>query len=102
MKYANRMGYTDIDPYEVVRVVSDKTLEIRGMKSERPESFKPEFVIGGFSAVCINQLDQEWVITPDAEAPVLRIRKGKSGWKDAFGGKYRLGDEPVRFYDYNF
>ena len=57
MKYANHIGYSDIDPYEVIRVISDKTLEIREMKCERDESVKMEFVVGGFSAICLNQRD---------------------------------------------
>ena len=33
--YANQYGYSDIEPYEIVRVVSDKTIEIRNMNAER-------------------------------------------------------------------
>ena len=102
MKYANHIGYSDITPYEVVRVVSNKTIEIREMKCERDESIKLEFHVGGFSAHCSNQSEQEWFITPDEESRVIRIRLGKRGWKDAHGGRYKLADEPVKFYDYNF
>lgn len=102
MNYANHIGYSDVNPYEVVRVVSDKTLEIRRMNAERDPSYKPEFIPGGFSGHCVNQLDQEWIITSDPAACVIRIRKGKKGWKDASGGRYQLADKPVKFYDYNF
>lgn len=102
MKYANHLGYSDIDPYEVIRVVSDKTLEVREMHCERDESVKLEFHIGGFSAHCSNQRDQNWFITPDEQGRVFRIRLGKNGWKDAHGRRFALGDEPVKFYDYNF
>ena len=48
-KYCNQHGYTDINPYEVIRVVSDKCLEIRSMKAEKNPDYKPDFVAGGFS-----------------------------------------------------
>ena len=35
LKYANQYGYSDVNPYEVVREVSGKTLEVRAMEVER-------------------------------------------------------------------
>lgn len=103
MKFANKLGYSDIDPFEVVRVVSDKCLEIREMDADRDPAFKPEFVVGGFAGHCLNQRDQLWIIKSCDDAPVRRIRLNKRGdWKDAHGGRYALGDEPIKFYDYNF
>ena len=103
MKYANQLGYSDINPYEVVRVVSDKCLEVRAMAAERNPEWKPEFVPGGFSAVCLNQNSQEWDINSDPNARAIRIRLRKNGqWYAASGARYALGDEPVKFYDYNF
>ncbi len=102
MQYANHYMYSDVEPYEVVRVVSEKTIEIRPMKAERDESVKLEFHVGGFSAHCSNQSEQKWIITSDEAAPVKRIRLGKNGWKDAHGGRYGLSDRPYKKYDYNF
>ena len=103
MNYANQIGYSDVNPFEVVRVVSDKTIEIRAMNAERDESFKLDFVPGGFSAHCVNQADQKWFITSDEEAPVIRIRLSKNkGWCDKHGQRYMLADAPRKFYDYNF
>lgn len=101
-KFANYIGYSDITPYEVVRVVSDKTLEIRRMTTERDKLVKLEFHVGGFFANCSNQSDQNWFISSDESEPVKRIRLGKRGWKDAHGGVFELSDKPVKFYDYNF
>lgn len=102
-QYANHYGYSDIRPFEVVRVVSDKCLEIREMAAERDQSGpKLNFEIGGFFAHCTNQRDQQWVIKSDESAPTTRIRLGKDGWKDSSGGKYKLADKPVKFYDFNF
>jgi hypothetical protein len=102
MNYANHIGWSDVDPYEVVRVISEKTIEIREMDAKRDDSVKLEFIPGGFSAHCSNQRDQNWFITSNPENRVIRIRLGKKGWKDAHGRRFALSDEPVKFYDYNF
>lgn len=101
-QYVNHYGYSDINPFEVVRKVSDKTLEIRAMSAERDPSWKMEFVPGGFFGTVVNQNSQRWVINSDPNGHVVRIRLGKRGWKDAHGNRYGLSDEPVKFYDYNF
>jgi len=102
MQYANHYGWTDVNPYEVVRVVSDKTIEVREMDADRDESVKLDFVAGGFSAICTNDRDQKWRIKSDPTAPVIRIRLGKNGWKDKHGRKFKLADAPHKYYDYNF
>lgn len=103
MKYANQHGYSDVTPYEVVRKVSEKTLEIRRMKAERDPTWKPEIVPGGFAGHCTNQESQRWIIESDADASITRIRLGKNGqWKSPHGGRFQLSDTPRRFYDYNF
>jgi hypothetical protein len=100
--YANLYSYTDVTPYEVVRWVSDKTIEVREMDSVEDRSVKLEWDVGGFSAHCVNQRDQKWFITSNPENRIIRIRLGKKGWKDKHGRKFGLSDKPVRFYDYNF
>lgn len=102
MNFANHLGYSDVNPYEVVRVVSPKTLDIREMDAERDESVKLDWAVGGFAGHCMNQREQKWNITSNTENRVVRIRLGKQGWKDAHGRRYDLSDTPVKFYDYNF
>jgi hypothetical protein len=92
--HANQIGYTDITPYEIIKIVSGKTIEIRKMKCER-----------GFQPNCVNNTEQgqKWIITSDAGFPVKRIRLQKNGlWKDAKGNTYKLAESPRKFYDYNF
>ena len=79
MNYANHYGYSDVNPFEIVRRVSDKTIEIREMDAERDPEWKPEFHVGGFSAHCSNQREQRWNITSNPENRVIRIRLSKSG-----------------------
>jgi len=102
MQYANHIGYSDVSPFEIIRKVSDKTVEIRAMNAERDPNWKPDFVAGGFCGTVVNQRDQRWIISSSADAPAVRIRLGKQGWKDANGRRFQLSDEPVKFYDYNF
>lgn len=103
MKYANMIGWSDIDPFEVVRNVSAKCVEIREMDAERDESVKMEFVPGGFSAICLNSSQQKWVISSNPENKVFKVRLHKDGYyRDPHGRKFLLRDEPVKYYDYNF
>lgn len=103
-KYANCYGYTDVNPFEITKVVSDLTLEVRAMRAERDESVKLNHVPGGFFAHCSNQRDQKWFITSDNFARVERIRysKAKGRWQNAYGSRFQLADIPRKFYDYNF
>lgn len=103
MKYANHIGWTDINPHEVINEISAKTIEIRAMKCTAINQEKLEFHVGGFSAHCSNQRDQEWKIEADPSETIFRIRLRKDGtWRDSSGRKYILADNPVKFYDYNF
>ena len=103
--YANFHGWSDIKPCEIVRVVSDKCLEVRFMDAEQlhtPEDLG--WVPGGFGHIATNNHDgQKWEIRSNLENPVFRIRKHKNGvWKDRGGSRHVLSEEPRKFYDYNF
>lgn len=103
MRYANQIGYTDVTPYEVVRTVSPKCVEIREMGYELDPTWTPDVRIGGFVGHTVNNGSQRWIITSDDSASVIRIRQHKDGqWRDAYGSRYKLADEPMRHYDFNF
>lgn len=102
MKYANCYGYSQVYPYEIVRVVSDKTIEVREMANAPDPNWKPEILPGGFFGHCINQNEQTWIITSDPNAKVIRIRKRKDGKWYSKMGQHVLEDKPRYFYDYNF
>lgn len=102
MNYANHRGYTDITPYEIVRWVSPKTIEIRGVGVELDPAWKPEFVGRGYSGICTNQQAQQWKYYKDSEAKTFRARLNKKGeWRSALG-LHILCDKPVKYYDYNY
>lgn len=100
--YAINVLWSDATCYEVVRKVSDKTLEVRRMKQEIVnkqqigETFKPGGFIGHF-----DDSIQQWKFESNPEAPVERIRLTKKGWHGS-QGKFVLSETPWARYDYNF
>lgn len=99
-KYANKIGYSDVYPFEIVKVISPKTLVVRAMSCEVVKV--PSAVEGGFVAHFENN-EQEWKITPNPDAKEVRIRQHKDGcWYDRYKNKFNLSEKPVKFYDYNF
>lgn len=101
--YANRFGYTDVRPYEVVRKISEKTYEIREMEAVLDKTWKPEVILGGFVGHAVNNREQRWEITSNESNPVIRIRLHKDGYfRDNGGNRYLIQEEPRKFYDYNF
>ena len=103
MKYANCIGYSDVTPWEVISVISGKTIEIRPMDSVRDPEWKAEWHVGGFAGHCSNQEDQKWIITSSEDYKTTRIRLNSKGqWKDKHGQRFVLADAPRRFYDFNF
>ena len=104
-KYAIHYGWTDRNPFEIIRVVSDRTIEIREMKATLDANWKPIFEVGGFGGHCTNSREQKWNIFSDESQPIFRIRRSnKRGrpWRDKYGLQYALSDSPYKYYDYNF
>ena len=101
--YANKCGWTDVDPCEVVQWRTENKVMIRHMNCERDPTWKMDFRPGGFFGHVANDRDQKWFITPNPDAPVFAIRKHKDGkWFDKHGNRYNLAKEPHKFHDHNF
>jgi hypothetical protein len=101
-KFLNQKGWTDVEPYEIVKVVSAKQVIVRPMDAVLDPSWQREVSPGGFAGHVMNNHEQKWNITSNPTAPERRVRLGKKGWKDAYGNYYSLSDSPRKFYDYNF
>jgi len=100
-KYANLRLGTDVTPFEIVKVVSDKTIEIREMGTKELP-WERDFHLGGFFGHEANNHEQKWKCFPNEEYAVIRARKNKGGyWKSAYG-KHYLAANPIKHYDYNF
>ena len=100
-KFFAHYGYSDVHPYEVIRIVSDNTIEVRAMKTEFDFS-ECEFIAGGFSAHCPNPSAQKATITSNENAPVERIRRGKKGWQMGKYMRFGITEKPSAHYDVNF
>ena len=90
LKYANHVGWTDVNPTEIIRWVSTKTLEIRKMNAEE------------LPAKCDNSNNQSWNIYSNVANPIFRIRLGKHGWKDSEKRQYILSEKLKKYHDYSF
>ena len=99
--HANNNGWSDVHPFEIVRVVSPKTIEVRMMDSEELPWDK-DFHSGGFLGHTSNQSDQKWKITSNSSNPVMKARLRKDGYFHSDHGRHSLANEPRKFYDYNF
>ena len=101
--HANQIGYSDVKPFEIIRKISDKTIEIREMKAEILNQNDLKFEVGGFSAHCSNQHDQKYSFTSDESNAIIRVRKHKNGYYFCkYGSRHSLSTKAIKFYDYNF
>ena len=106
--YANQLFYTDVEPWEVVEIKTDRCIVVRAMKAEITEKGRKQlqesFVPGGFIGHFDNDA-QEWTITPDPDGIVATIRRHKNGLfylAGSTGSSFRLSTTPYKKYDYNF
>jgi len=103
-KYCNHSGYSDVEPYEVVRVISEQTVEIRKMRTVQTK-FPQEFHSGGFVGhYADNRSGQEYDYFSDESYPIERVRWSKvnNRWQQGNYGKFYMSDTPYKHYDYNF
>ena len=92
--------WTDKEAYTVIR----KTKRMRVMQRDKaiksPE-FKPQWVEGGFSAVCTNNEDQSYTYEQDPDGSIIR-----AFWSEVNGCYMHQGCKVINgrheFYDYNF
>jgi hypothetical protein len=100
---ATRLGYTDREPFYIVKVNTPKKLTIRAANAVRDPTWKPDFHPGGFFGHTANNHEQRWTITPGPEnAKTIEIRFHKDGhWYDNHKGRFLVG-VAFKFYDYNF
>lgn len=101
--FANLIGYTDVQPYEVISVSpSGKQITVRAMKFELHPDWKPEFHVGGFIGHCSNQREQRWLIESDPEGHTMKAHKRADGYYHSALGKHMIDEQPRAFHDYNF
>ena len=88
MKYANQKLFSDVHPFEIIREISSKTMEIRAMDSVTKDS---------------NSFEQDYHYSSNSNNPIIRIRQHKNGtWKDVNGHRYSISEQPIKYHDYGF
>lgn len=96
-KYINRYLYSDVQVVgKIVGIKSKTIVEVQRLEARKDPNWKPEWIPGGFSAICLNQNSQEWIFTETDEIIELRLSEG------ILKRCLKIQDVPVEFYDYNF
>jgi hypothetical protein len=84
-KYFSQRLWSDVHPFETIRVVSSKTIEIREMYAMSVTGSEGFFFIS------------------NPGNPVLRIRLRKDGtWRDSGEVRYAPENKPVKYHDRSF
>ena len=93
--------WSDEYPVTIIKKTAT-TLTVRRDKAVLDPNWKPEFVLGGFSAHCTNNDEQKWIISddPDGDVEVFRWSKCMNCFKDNCNCKLLPGWTKV--HDYNF
>ena len=99
--HCHKCCWSDIEPCTVINRTA-KSITVRFDKATLAKDWKPEFVTGGFSAICTNIHDQRWDIEedPEGEVEVFRWSKRLNCFKNK--SDERLYPGWYKFYDYNF
>jgi hypothetical protein len=93
--YALKETETDLYPYEVLEIRTDRIMILREMVCDLANGWRPRWIMGH----CVNQDEQDWEITPDEKAIQFPIRYTKKhGWRDSNGNVYTFTDEPRRWH----
>lgn len=104
--FANKVLYTDVHPYEVIKHNTPRKMTIREMDAELDPEWKMNMIPGGFVGHVTNNRAQSYTYTSNPENPEKEIRyhnsKKRRGWFDKHGNRYSPNTSPYKFYDYNF
>lgn len=100
-------GWSDIAPGTVVGCSrSGRRVTVRVDGAQLHPDWKPELIPGGFSAHCVNQHEQKWLIYEDLDGPTVdySLRHDGQWWAvgQTVGSGSRLVDGWRKFYDFNF
>lgn len=95
--------YSDRKAYTVIAKTA-KTITIQRDKAIRDPNFKPEWVPGGFSAICVNSNDQNWTYERNPDGEIIRCRWSEKNGRYQTGsdGSIAIGRGRHEYYDYNF
>ena len=91
--------YSDAHAYTVIKRTAN-TLTLRRCKATHADGWKPEYIPGGFSVICINDEDQRWQYEEDEDGEIVKANWSKRGFR-VYGSCYVTFGRHEH-YDYNF
>ena len=94
-KYLNRYYCTDIEPVGIIiGVINKSTVLVKSVKAVKNHT-KMKFRTGGFSTICDNNAEQDWVFEEVEEFNKIRLSQNLLK-------TLKIESSPKKFYDYNF
>ena len=104
--YLNEMLYSDVNPYEVVEMITPNKWAIReldtALKPEARKNIHESFCPGGFAGHVDNDC-QEWDITVNEKNPLITVFRGRKNKYFKIGGMpMSMTLSPIKIYDFNF
>ena len=104
--YLNEILYSDVNPYEVVEMITPNKWVVRALDTElKPEARKnmqESFCPGGFAGHVDNGY-QEWDIRVNEKNPLITVFRGKkSKHFKIYGMPMSMSLHPIKIYDFNF
>lgn len=93
--------YSDRHAGTIIKVTK-ATITIRQDKAVLNPAFKPEWILGGFAAHCINQEEQAYTYETDEKGCVTTIHWSSKYNRYGTPGNVTASKGRHEFYDYNF
>jgi hypothetical protein len=93
--------YSDIEPATVIKRTKS-SVTVRYDDADLDPNWKPEFIPGGFSAICTNDSDQKWIIKEDLNGRTETFRWSKRYGRFKNTSNEFCEPEWYKYYDYNF
>ena len=104
--YLNEILYSDVNPYEVVEMITPNKWVIReldtALKPEARKNIHESFCPGGFAGHVDNDC-QEWDIRVNEKNPLITVFRGRKNKYFKIGGMpMSMTLSPIKIYDFNF
>lgn len=104
--YLNEILHSDINPYEVVEMITPNKWLIRKLdttlKSEARKKMQDSFCPGGFAGHVDNDC-QEWEISVNENNPLITVFRGRKNKHFKIGSMpMSMSHSPIKIYDFNF
>ena len=104
--YLNEILHSDINPYEVVEMITPNKWLIRKLdttlKSEARKKIQDSFCPVGFAGHVDNDC-QEWEISVNENNPLITVFRGRKNKHFKIGSMpMSMSHSPIKIYDFNF